>query len=261
MTRTLYIGADAREVALDGPALRVATLDGPDARVPLRLLSSVVARPNAQWSTAALAACLSSGITISFVKPDGGPLGFCLPAARRAADLGRLLEQLERERGGSDVFDNWARSEERRAILRAFQRRGEPSGGVETRPGRLRDAVLAAAVDRRGAAEILAGLEGILAAQLPALLSRAGLEPRWASPAPPGRIDLFAACFAAARWLLLPGMDAALSHRTRHPDAWSQAPQRQRRLAAQYEGLAPAIAAAIREQARRLEFLLWERGP
>jgi hypothetical protein len=260
VTRTLYLGADAREVALDGPALRVATLDGPDARIPLRLLASVVARPNAQWSTAALTACLSAGITISFVRHDGGPLGFCLPASRRAADLGRMLDRLERERGGQDIFDNWARSEERRAILRAFRRRGQPPAGAETRPDKLREAVMAASGDRRGAADLLAGLEGILAAQLPAMLSSAGLAARWASPAPPGRMDLFAACLAAARWLLLPGMDAALAHRRRHADAWRLPPCRQRRLVVQYEGLAPAIGPAVREQLRRLEFLLWEHG-
>ncbi len=260
MSRTLYLGGHAREVVLDGPALLVRVEDGPGTRIPLRLLARVVARPAAQWSTAALVACLSGGIAISFLKPDGAPLGHCLPATRRASDLGRMLDRLERERDAQDAFSNWARSEERRAILRLARKRPWAAIPGETRPGKLRDAALAGtAVDQASAASILASLEGLLAAHLPGMLSQAGLPPRWASPAPPGRIDLCNACHSAARWLLVPALEAAAAHRRRHPGAWRQRRDREARLARQFEGLAPAIAQDLQGRLRRLEFLLWER--
>jgi hypothetical protein len=262
MSRTLYLGAEAREVVLDGPALLVRVEDGPGTRVPLRLLARVVARPAAEWSTAALVACLSGGVAVSFLKPDGAPLGHCLPAARRASDLAGMLDRLERERDASEAFSNWVRSEERRAILRLARKRPWAATHGETRPDKLREAALAAASpDRAAGAQILAALEGLLAAHLPGLLSQAGLPPRWASPAPPGRLDLCTACHAAARWMLVPALEAAATHRRRHPRAWRAIRERDARIARQFEGHAPAIARDLHERLRRLEFLLWEREP
>jgi len=88
-----------------------------------------------------------------------------------------------------------------------------------------------------------------------------GLASRWASPAPPGRLDLLAACQRAARWTLVPALDMALAHRREHPDAWRRPRDRRRRIARRYEALATSVTAATRRRLYRLELLLWEREP
>lgn len=262
MSRTLYLGTEAQRVVLDGPALRVGTTDQADQQVPLRLLSRVVARPHAEWSTAALVACLGAGIPITFLRPDGMPLGHCLPAGPRSSDLVRLIDGFEADWDAASLFGNWARAEERRAILRLTKGSAAANDGAEFRPDRLRHAILDAAgpAQRAIAAALLLGLEGLLGAHLPRLILEAGLSPRWASPAPKGRLDLFGACFAALRWSLIPMLDDALRHRRAHPDAWAQPHQRNQRLARRYEGSAAAVATLTRALLHRLELLLWERA-
>lgn len=62
MRRPLYLGAAARRVRLDGPALCVDVEGRAAARVPLRRLSRVVAHRAAEWATPALVACLEAGV-------------------------------------------------------------------------------------------------------------------------------------------------------------------------------------------------------
>ncbi|MBX6323927.1 MAG: CRISPR-associated endonuclease Cas1 [Rhodospirillaceae bacterium] len=261
MIRPLYLGAETRAVALDGPALRIAAEGRADARVPLRMLSRVVSRTAVEWSTSALVACLTAGVPVALVGTDGAAIGLCLPTARRSADLARRLDALEREPGGTEAFRNWARAEERRAML-AVLGRPEPGAAVDARPETLRRMVLAAAdVGPDRAAAMLRALEGMLAAHLAGLLLGAGLPHRRAAPAPPGRLDLFGACLGAARWELVPALERAAAHRRAQPRAWDTPRQRARRLARRYEATAPRIAASMRRRLRRLDEWLWEREP
>jgi hypothetical protein len=261
VTRTLYLGHDARAVRLDGPSLLVDASDRAESRIPLRLLARVVARTSADWSTDALTNCLGAGIPITFLRPDGSPLGYCLPAARRVADLGRLLEITERRWDGPEGFGNWRAAEQRRAILRLAAIAGSHHSVPDARPDRLREKILAAAgAERPFVAATLLALEGLLSAHLPQILLSAGLPPRWASPAYPGRMDLFAACFDANRWNLIPVLDRLLQHRRRHPDAWRRPRDRQERMARAYEAHSASIEALVKAQLRRLEFLLWENA-
>lgn len=259
MTQTLYLGAEAQQVRLDGPSLLVSAQDRADARVPLRVLARVVARSSAEWSTAAIVACLAGGIPITFLRGDGATLGFCLPSGRRSADLARLLEIAERRWDGPAGFANWARAEERRAILRLISMRPVQIVVSDPRPEQLRAAILAAAgSDRPHAASILAMLEGMLAAHLPQILLASGLPARWAAPSAPGRMDLFGTCLQANRWHLVPLLEQLMAHRRRHPDAWGEPGARGRRIARSYEGRSSSIAGLVRAQLRRLEMLLWE---
>lgn len=105
---------------------------------------------------------------------------------------------------------------------------------------------------------MLGRLEALLAADLSALLLSAGLPAVRAAPAPSGRVDLFAACLAAARWELVPALWRASQHRLRHPRAWSTSARRVQRLTRQYEALAPRIAAVTRRRLQRLDQWLWE---
>jgi hypothetical protein len=255
--RPLYLGSAARGVRLDGPALSVAVDGHCETRVPLRLLSRVISPLGIEWSTAALTACLGFGVPVAFFRSDGAMVGLCLPAARRQLDLNRRLDALEAEPRGRTAFDNWSASEERRAILALVGRR-RPDVDVDLRPQILRTRILAALdanADRVGA--LLLRLEGLLAGHLGQLLIEAGLSARRAGPAA-GRLDLFAACMAAARWELVPTLHDAVQHRRLHPEAWSDAAKRARRLARRYEHVAPKVAASQRRRLRRLDAWLWE---
>src|SRR5690554_6643168 len=97
MKRPLYLAGAARAVELDGPALRI-TVDGrADGRVPFRLLSRVVVRGGVTWSSAALTACFGAGVPLVFLRPDGQPLGLCLPALPSEESLYQRLARLEEE--------------------------------------------------------------------------------------------------------------------------------------------------------------------
>jgi len=258
VTRPLYLGADARQVALDGPALRVSVEARADSRVPLRLLSRVVSRADVDWSPAALSACMEAGVPMVFLRGNGTPLGYCLPALPRTVDLARRLDRLEQEPGGPAAFRTWAMAEERRAILALT---GHPPArtGFDLRPARIRKAVLnGIGANYQRSEAMWARLEGMLAVQVASLLLAAGLPPYRVAPAPAGRLDLHGVCIAAARWELVPALRLATAHRAAHPRAWAEASARAERLTRQYEALSPRIAASMRRRLRRLEAWLWE---
>lgn len=260
MRKPLYLGHAARRVRLDGAALCVDVEGRAPARVPLRRLSRVVAHRGAEWSTAALVTCLEAGVPVAFLRFDGMPAGVCLPAVARGSEpLARRLDRLERSPHGRAAFANWAAAEERRAILRLL---GRPmvASAVDLRPERVRAAVLADLPVSPAAGEaMLRRLEGMLAAELPELLLRAGLPTFRAASVPAGRLDLFGACLAAARWELVPALRRAAAHRRAHPRKWTAPAQRAQRLARQYEALAPRIAAQTHRRLQRLDHWLWER--
>ncbi|TXL82051.1 hypothetical protein FHP25_03030 [Vineibacter terrae] len=261
MTRPLYLGGEARQVCLDGPALRVATSLSPlDARVPLRLVSRITSRQGTEWSTEALARCLTLGVPVTFVSTDGDPVGYCVPARQRAVNLSRLLAAFENDVRSIGAFGDWARAEERRAILDLLRRHPRMMPARDLRPAFLRAAFLAAAgEDQPWATAVLRRLEGLLAAHMVQLLKDAGVGMPWVAPAPDRQADVFGACARAAGWLLLPALSRVLAHRRRHPRAWRRAGDGQRRVARAYEAVGPAVAAATSRRLRRLEIWLWDR--
>ncbi len=259
MSKALYLGIEARSVYLDGPALRIVAEGRADVSIPLRQVSRVVANATVEWTTSALLGCLGSGISVALLQPDGQPIGLCLPARSRAPDLEQRLRYLEQDPGGRAAFDNWALSEERRAILALLGREAR-NGAMDLRPQPVRARVLLAAdgnIARAGA--ILIALEGLLASQLSALLLGHGLGPRRSAPAAIGRLDLFGACLAAARWELASALGLACEHRRRHANAWRSSRDRHLRLARRYEAIAPKVVASQARRMRRLEVWLWDR--
>ena len=258
MSRPLYIVTAARHVELDGPALRVEIEGQTASRVPIRQIDRVVSRFGAEWSTAALLACLTAGVPVVFLAGDGSAAGHCLPARQRASTLAKRLDSLERRHDGMTVFANWEASEQRWAVLALIGRPGS-SPVPDLRPERLHMVLLteigASLEWARGA---LRAFEGLLTAHLSALLLAAGLPHHHTAPAPIGRLDLFGACFAAARWDLFPALRAAAEHRQAHPRAWRNGTERAERIARRYEAVAPRIAAMQSRRLRRLDQWLWE---
>lgn len=261
MRRPLYLAGAARAVELDGPALRISMNGQADGRIPLRLLSRVIVRGSVSWSTAALTACFGAGIPLIFLRPDGQALGLCLPSVQTEESLCRRLARLEEEPDNLAAFADWARAEERRAILA----HALPPGNREApdlRPQSYRQQVLRDLdPSTQRALALWQQLEGLLVAQLSELFLGAGLNTRFAAPAQRGRLDPFSAFLAAGRWELVPTLRRLSAHRARHPEAWREGDQRRRRLARHYEATAPAIAASFRRRLLRLELWCQERAP
>ena len=115
--KPLYLdGKEPLPVALDGPALRVSTAAESDRRFPLCRISRVTVSGRVSWSTEALLACADEGITVCFLKSDGGP---------RARWIGRPSKRSEFAQRWRDFFDrpdcdalyaDWRRNIRRRAL-------------------------------------------------------------------------------------------------------------------------------------------------
>lgn len=257
MTRPLYLGPGVRRVGLDGPALRILDQDGRETSIPLRLISRVVSRARAAFAVEALTGCLAHGIPVAFLEADGTPVGLCLPMRPLTPSLEDKLAALESEPHGREAFANWARSEERRSLLAAF---GKAFPALAPPPPEVLHQRLLGLVDSspQRAAALWQGLEGLAAAHLGELLLGAGLPPHRAAPASAGRIDLFSACLAAARWELFPALRRLARHRAEHPAKWQAPRQRAERLVRAYETIAPHIAASLRRRLARLEEWLWD---
>lgn len=258
MMRPLYVGSAAESIRLDGPALRVSAAGRADTRVPLRLLSRVVVRGRAEWSTSALTACLELGVPLIFLRPDGRPLGLCLPTIRRRSCLGQRLEVLEREPEGLAAFADWALAEERRAILAVTGH--PPEGGYDLRGEAVHAAAIAESALAPGAADAMwHALDGMLAAAVAQFLLDIPLPGFRAATAAPGRIDLCGAFTAAGHWELVPTLHRAAAHRRMHPHAWASSRDRHRRLVRQFEAETARLFACMRRRRRRLETWLRER--
>lgn len=117
--KPLYLDAEASvTVDLDGPALRVAGGGCTDGRYPLKRLSRIVVRGDVEWRARALAACLATGISISFVDDRGEITGLCLSARPRRPYLGQWLNERASTRNWAEHYADWRRRMEREAALR-----------------------------------------------------------------------------------------------------------------------------------------------
>lgn len=70
--RPLYLAPSAETwVGLDGPALRVSSLEQAERLFPLRRIGRVHTNARVEWETEALMACAERGIPVVFVDEDG----------------------------------------------------------------------------------------------------------------------------------------------------------------------------------------------
>ncbi len=116
--RPLYIDARTRaNVAVDGPALRLDQRGWAPRWFPLGRISRVVVAGDAQWQTAAIAACLDRGIPIVVSASGRGIAGWIVPRHARPRALENHLHELAERPDWQADIDDWHRAEERRAIL------------------------------------------------------------------------------------------------------------------------------------------------
>ena len=119
MIKPLYLdAAQPWQVTLDdGPALNVSAPGRARSLFPLQRLARVVSPSHAQWSSAALLACLRAGVTVMFTDASGQTVGWCFGPRRRETTLACLLREAMGLPHGAELLADWQRAQERRDML------------------------------------------------------------------------------------------------------------------------------------------------
>ncbi len=119
MIKPLYLDpAQAWQISLDdGPALNVSAPGRARCLYPLQRLARVVSPSQAQWTSAALLACLSAGVTVVFADNQGQTIAWCFGPRRRETTLACLLRETIDCSDGPGLLEDWRRAQERQAML------------------------------------------------------------------------------------------------------------------------------------------------
>lgn len=117
--RALYLGTrDSKTVGCTAEALVVRNERAQTLRYPLARIARVVSSTAVNWSGAALALCLQSGIGISWVNARGEPLGTCYPHRRVQPALANALEQWLESANGATGYQHWLRARRMEVLVR-----------------------------------------------------------------------------------------------------------------------------------------------
>lgn len=195
--RPLYIaGQEGASLTADGPSLVYKRPGRSALRFPLSRVSRVVVHGHAGLDEAAVRACAGSGIAVGLLDRHGRPVGFVVPWQPRWPRPSELLEEFLMRRDWASRFEDWRRSEQRRAILKALPAaRNDPA---LRHPERARRALEESLRDRRGL-ELLQLWKPMLAVVVHSKLSEAGLDPTLLAGRRPG-FDLAAAFCELLGW-------------------------------------------------------------
>ena len=119
MIKPLYLDAALQwQVTLDdGPALNISAPGRARSLFPLQRLARVVSPSHAQWTSAALLACLRAGVTVVFTDANGQTVGWCFGPRRRETTLACLLREALSLPHGAELLADWQRAQERRDML------------------------------------------------------------------------------------------------------------------------------------------------
>ena len=119
MIKPLYLDpAQHWQITLDdGPALNVSAPGRARSLYPLQRLARVVSPSQAQWTSAALLACLRAGVTVVFADADGQTIAWCFGPRRRETTLACLLREALDMPDGPAMLTDWQRAQERQDML------------------------------------------------------------------------------------------------------------------------------------------------
>ena len=117
--RALYLGTrDKKQVSCTAEALVVRNDRAQTLRYPLVRVARVVSSTVVDWSGAALALCLQSGIGISWVNSRGEALGTCYPQQRSHPQLASALELWLETPEGTARYQQWLRARRMDVLVR-----------------------------------------------------------------------------------------------------------------------------------------------
>jgi hypothetical protein len=159
MMRPLYLdGAPGCRVALDEPALRVASIGHADQLFPLSRISRVVCKGVVEWSMSALLACADASINLLFLQANGEVRARWLGNGGQRQTLTQRLVDLLARADGYQLYENWYLSMEKLAA-RSFARRMGLADWREIPVNELRKLLaLNLSAEQRQAANVLQSL-------------------------------------------------------------------------------------------------------
>ena len=205
LRKPLYIdGTHVRELALEGPALRLEDDLGRKRYYPLARLSRTVWRGHFLCETQALEALLEAGLSLTIIGKDGAALGWLASAAPLLlTSLQQRLEEVEGLGLLQQVLENWRLSRLRMMILRHVVPilPGTHPSDLRARTMRSRANHL---IYRRSGLEwrkIMRGYRALLRALALQRLQEAGVDAQWLG-AEPKRPDLGALLAGLLEWVL-----------------------------------------------------------
>ena len=125
--RALYLGArDKKHVSCTAEALVVRNEQRQTRRYPLARVSRIVSSTVTDWSGSALALCLKSGISITWMDAAGHPLGSCYPAQRHYPSFVTAIELLTENADGLMRYQHWLRSRRMDMLIRWSKTQTDP---------------------------------------------------------------------------------------------------------------------------------------
>ncbi|MGQ9634958.1 MAG: CRISPR-associated endonuclease Cas1 [Bryobacteraceae bacterium] len=195
--RPLYVrGRAEASLRADGASLVYRRPGQAAVRFPLERVSRVVVCGRAGIEEDVLRTCAVHGVIVALLDADGRPEGFLVPWRTRQLKPGQILEAFLHLRDSQWRFENWRRSEERRAIFKVLpEARNDPA---LRRADAARRHLEASLKDSRGKV-LLEQWRPLLAAVVHSRLSAAGLILAPSAVRKPG-MDLPAAFRELLEW-------------------------------------------------------------
>ena len=180
--KPLYVRGGDTRVELDAPALRIRVPEKSDAWLPLRRISRVVSATQVGWTTQALLACATEGISVSFLADDGRVIACVTGQPGERDELRQRLADLLDRPGWREDYDLWLTGMEQMAA-RSLARRAGFSPSDLPLPRELQRALREQATDQGLLADYEAlgrRVHGLLSGFVTQHLAEAGLAPEWA---------------------------------------------------------------------------------
>lgn len=122
--KPLYLQGSDLRVQLDGPALRVSKDCRADRWFPLQRISRIISNQSVNWSTGALIACAQTGVTVSFLDPDGKLLARVLGTKAESESLAMRLQNAMLRPDWQANYRTWLDAMHRMAIRSLIRRAG-----------------------------------------------------------------------------------------------------------------------------------------
>ena len=105
----LYLhNGSAVRIALDSARrVRIERKDQPERRIPLHHISRIVCSSTLEISSNLLEACMTDGIPLTWVKPDGSTLGCCIGTRRKENSMRQLLRHALDDPDWQHLYADW----------------------------------------------------------------------------------------------------------------------------------------------------------
>lgn len=116
--KPLYLATSSPvRIAAQAESLLVQGAGMSNRRFPLARIDRIVCNSHADWSGEALALCMASGVTVTWISPLGDVLGQCVPQLGAALSAAARLESFVEHPDWAGRYQNWLRGRRMRVLI------------------------------------------------------------------------------------------------------------------------------------------------